>query len=301
MKPLISIFILLLAVAVAGAAETLDTAKAAFDAGDFRGCLTKIAAAMPQPPKAGTTPDPRYDFLILRGEAQLKLKQSDGAATAFTQAATAAPGDKERGVALATAGLIKASPQLLYKSGGESIDIVAADSRAKALPLFIEQRSKALEQSVTKAVAVDNLNATRSLLPAMKDLFAMETGVNGEAKQTSAASAKLASHVGDLVGKELKRIDKRTEYLGVKANKRVTITQDDGVTLTSINARQNLVTTEARELRETAKTLDELKAFVDQFKEVTLAADQDSWAGVSKEVDGSIKKISDVLAREPKH
>ena len=178
------------------AAESLETAKAAFDAGDFRGCLTKLNSAMPPAPlEAGLFErSAPTEFLLLRAEAMLHLKQAELPRRRSPPPPTPRRATRVAGLAAATAGLIKASPGLAYKAGGESLDVVAAETRTKALSAFLEQKLKTTDAAVAKAAAAPNLNATRTLLPALKDQFAMETGISGEATHSSESSVKLAGH-----------------------------------------------------------------------------------------------------------
>ena len=87
-----------------------DELRQQFDSGDYTGVLRGIGRVLAlNPAKLSEGGYDRFDLLMLRGESQLRLKQTSAALLTFHQAAKETKDPQQASVALATESLVRRS------------------------------------------------------------------------------------------------------------------------------------------------------------------------------------------------
>ena len=155
--------------------------------------------------------------------------------------------------------LTRAAPREVYRTGKDAppIDIVAPDSRKTAMAALLEQRFSEAEPKIQAAINSSSLLPTKSLLPTMADLHALELTSTGDVVRTREAIQAFDGHARRLLNAELGRIKERVDDLHDLANE---------ATLSEGRRRQltyrGLTTPERDELRSLAETLLEIDEVV---------------------------------------
>ena len=143
----------------------------------------------------------RYDLLMLKGECLLKLKQRTAAADAFEAAAAAMKSRRDlprAASATALAALVKASPDLKYKSkqagDGHGIDITDEARRPAAMAALYDDLDARIAPGIDKAVQDRSLVSTQKLLRDLWELYTVEYAAKGESASTSTKLKELGGH-----------------------------------------------------------------------------------------------------------
>jgi hypothetical protein len=198
---------------------TTAAAHAAFDKGDYRGCLGTISKLLTNSDYKSDSPE-RFDLLMLRGECFLRLKQKPGAQAAFEAAAKMMrkQEDVQRcAAATALASLVKAStPALVYvpkKGGADGVDIIEPASRLKAMALLMADLRERVRPQFTKAMNDESLVPTHNLLKPAWELYSVEMAATGDTAATSEKLQELGGHARKLIGNEVKRLNTRLDQL----------------------------------------------------------------------------------------
>ena len=253
-------------VARAGAAPTLEDARADFASGDFTASLRKTSGLLSS--KAGKSDLPeRYDLLVLRGECLLRLKQRTASADAFEAAAAVMKkqSDLPRAAsATSLAVLVKASPDLVYKpkkQAGSGIDIAESSTRQEAMKALFDDLNAAVSPRVERALRDKSLVSTQGLLRDVWELYAVETAATGNASSTAAKLEQLGGHARSLTGDELDRITSRLEQLKDLASEPTWVTQ--------AMSYRGLNTGERNELRQIADYLMQIQRTVENGRRIS--------------------------------
>ena len=265
---------------VAAQQPTIADAQADFDKGEYRPSLQKISSILNSPSAQPGTPQ-RYDLLMLRGECLLQLKEPVGAANSFDSAGLAIKGDgdvKKLSAARALAMLIRESPGMAYKpktrsaseGGGasgaaEAINIVPPDSRKRALLAMLDDRIAALKPQIEQAAAGTSLVPMEKLLPALRDMYAIELTATGEAARTIPLAQTLGDRARELITAELDRIGKRTAELRDLANE--TTFSNEGRNNGTIGNR-GLTSPERDEIKSMAQTLMQIEKVAQEGRRI---------------------------------
>jgi len=249
--------------------EGVEDAKAAFDSGDYRACLKKVAAALSSNSVKRDSPQ-RYDLLMLRGESLLRLKQRAASITAFEGAAGIMKGRADvarAAAATATAALVKASQDLTYKSksqaGAAGIDVVDPASRARAMGAFFADLDAELSPRIDAALRDNSLVPTDQLLRKAWELYAVDTAAHGAATSTESKLEQLGGHARSLIADELERVITRLDQLNDLAGEPTWVAA-------GMSAR-GLRTTEREELQRTADHLVKIQHTVEDGRRIALA------------------------------
>lgn len=212
----------------AAAAPTMGEIRDRFDSADYQGVLREIARALSLGGKAAEEYK-KYDLLILRGEAELRLKQPEPAAVAFHQAGKETQDDQNAATALATELLIRHSRQLQYvpkivEKGvkAQPLDIVEAESRKNALQAMYADELAAVAPKVKAGQAATGLPAIVQAVKAVDEhhLFVLDQASNGNVDHTHKAVAALKDHAIKLISQTIKAYSKRVSDISLSANKR---------------------------------------------------------------------------------
>ena len=233
----------ILAAAPANPPPTMDQIQGLYSKGDYDGTLRDIAHAMSLGGKAAESYD-KHDLLVLRGEAELRLKQPSPAAVAFHQAAKETKDDDQAASARATEILIKKSRQLQYTpktvekgKKPEPIDIVPADKRKDAMIALYTDELAAVTPRIRAAKEATSLTAIVSALKEVnaRNLADLDIAAHGNNEATKQALTDLKDHASELMSKALDKLGKEVDRItsragemvsGQRGNYRTGVTQD---------------------------------------------------------------------------
>jgi hypothetical protein len=290
---MVTIVILLLACSARAAEPTLDDARADFDAARYSTALTKISRLLTASAAKPGAPQ-RYDLLMLRGECMLHIRTSTAAADAFSSALREvdfATEPTKASQARAMVILTKASPRQLYRPSPDAapIDIVAPDSRQKAMAALLEQRFADADPKIRAAINSSSLLATKLLLPALGDLYAIELVATGEVVRTRAAIQAFDEHARQLLDAELERIARGVDDLNRTANEAVL--SDNPHPFLSY---RGLTSPQRDQLREFAATLVEIDKVIRDGEGInkSIGSDSQAWEALMQRCN-SIKATAE--------
>lgn len=211
---------------------TADDAHHLFTDGKFRETvksISKIAASKEWQAKQFD----KYDLLMLKGEAHLKLKESVVAASAFEAASKETEDKPKAALAHTTAVLIKKCIGTNYvpKAGNEkripgksanehiTIDIIDPESRKQALLALWQDERNALEKQYKAATEGANLQAPIDAAPIISRLHDYDLAAHGNDGDTAQAAGLIATHSKDLLLAMLEKMNTRISEISTKANK----------------------------------------------------------------------------------
>lgn len=270
---------------------SLADARAEFDAGQFRPCLQKISGALASP-EAKSDPQTRYDLLMLRGEAMLRLGERRMAADAFRSAANVLKQKDDRkrlADATATALLVDAAHRTdhgtTYTPAGdasEPIDIIEPDSRKRAQAALFADALVANRPKIDQALRAATLVRIQELLPILRNLYTMELAATGDAAQTMPLARALGQHARDLIAGEFSRISERLDSIALAAA--------DAMFVVSPGAPSEVLALRGLNSRER----DELHGLADALAKAEHVAQQGRW--ISRQTDGPTEAWEALLA-----
>jgi hypothetical protein len=258
------------------ATPSFDDAKADFAAGQYQACLAKISRLL-SPGISKPDPMTRYDLLMLRGECMMQMKQPMMAADTYDSAYSTmkTQGDVQRAAAAkAMVVLIKASSAGTYKpraatsNGTDAIDIIAPESRQKAMLAMLDDRVKQLSPDIDKALKGTSLLPIQKLLPAVWDMYCLELAATGDTKQTLTLLQTLGEHARGLIGGELNRLGTRVQQLNDMARE-PTLVSGSRATGDSIGYR-GLTSPERDELHKIADYLVNIRAVCEEGRRIAM-------------------------------
>ena len=202
-----------------GSSSDLDAVRAAMAAGEYQSAQKQIDQRLFPTP---TDPAKRYELLMLKGECRLQLKERAGAITAFKSAAKAAGSAAELAAARANALIVERSTSGRYVSragsGGEPIDIMAMDSRKRAMNELRGEMWSQYKSKVEAAARAEQLPPIEAAFTPLADMYCLELFAAGQAAETGAVMQELGSRAYKLMQIEVTKCGSRVDYLNQLAN-----------------------------------------------------------------------------------
>ena len=276
--------------AVLAAEPTIEQVQADYKAGSYQDALRKISLIISSPNSmvrpAPASPE-RYDLLMLRGESALALKQRTLAIDSFNSAFRSARTEQDiarpaRAYALIT--LTKGSPGFKYPAGGAKeggIDIVSPGSRTKAVGAMYEDRLKDIKPQVEKAMRDTSLVPIHKLLPALRELYALEVTATGKTAESEPLLKSLGGHARKLMTEEVARLNKRLDVLNDLASSPTITRSSDSI------GYRGLTSPERDELQEIADYLDKIAKAAQEGRAMAkrLGGDVAAWDAIIADVD----------------
>ena len=242
-----------------------------FDLGDYDGVLRTISHAMTQGPK-GIQGTSKHTLLEMRGEAEMRLKQTEAAATAFREAAKATEDPEKSAIDSAMELLLHRTKQLKYtpKKAPDAdkqpapIDVLAADQRKLALRAFFADEWGAAAPKLKAAKDGTNVLAIMDAVQAMKShqLQTLDLAANGNDDQTRQAVEGLRNHAAELLSKGLEKLGKREQEITSAANEiihqQVMVPGPQGLQPQDLARRHGLQGSDRQELQGIARTASQI-------------------------------------------
>ena len=223
----------------------------------------------------------------------MQLKDATEALDAYRSAVDWSGDVKELSAASGMVSLLQAAPKLVYPPTGDArLDIVATDSRAKAMAMLLDAELAAIKPQIDLAVDSHTLQKTEQLMPRLRRHLPDRDGHRGRDDQDLGRDAEAGREVSRGVRAELKQIADRTADLKKHAGQGLTIQLEDKV----YDTHRGLATNEKAELNDRLTYMTGLKELMDDGHE--LAGDpkaKDSWAAASADLQAVIKETRDVV------
>ena len=219
--------------AVSDALPTRTEMRESFDAGDYPRTLQQVARALAVKGDAARDYD-RYELLILKAEAHLRLKNTAAAAAAFDEAAKSATHAKGAALGTVSAELVRRSRNLQYtppapkkeKSAAaapaEPIDITDADGRARAFTAMLEDAKAKVGAEVKAARAATTLPPVVDALAMLRDLRLLELAAEDESGAASEMAAGLAERARALAEHPVQQMADRVAKIEEVASREYT-------------------------------------------------------------------------------
>ncbi len=197
----------------------LDAIRSAMAAGEYQSAQKQIDQRLFPAP---TDPAARYELLMLKGECRLQLKDRMGASTAFKSASKAAGSAAELAAARANARIVERSTSGRYVpragKGGEPIDIMAMDSRKRAMNELRGEMWSQYKSKVEAAARAEQLPPIEDVFSKLADMYFLELFANGQATETGAVMQELGARAYKLMRVEVSKCGSRVDYLNQLAN-----------------------------------------------------------------------------------
>jgi len=148
----------------------------------------------------------RYDVLMIKGEAQIQLKQGAYAADTFDLAARTASKAADADAASALAELVRKSPGLKYVPAGHGTPIDIADpvNRKAALTALYADESAAQSPALRAAMEATTLGPITDAMKNMVLPRALEVAATGSDAHSAAALKLLATRARDIMAAAVK-------------------------------------------------------------------------------------------------
>lgn len=234
----------------------------------------------------------KYDVLMLRGEAQLQLKQQGPAVESYNKAVKETSDPTKAGVPKAMVSLIQKSRGFMYTPKpsndpthpGAPLNILDPKERKMALKALFDDEWKPTQARIDTLKKRGNTSLTPIIEASglAGEMRGLEIAATGSDAQTSTALSDLTDNASRLMTDYLDRSTKRVEEVDRAAN----LPQSNNINETN---RMGLTAAQATDLRDIAATCEKL----------TLAADQVAASAGAKGAD--FKTISGKAADLGKH
>jgi hypothetical protein len=197
----------------------LDEIRTAMAAGKYQTAVKQIDRQLFPMPKDSAT---RYELLMLRGECRLQLKDRTGASTAFKSAAKVAESAPQLAAARANSLIVERSTSGRYVpragKGGEPIDIMAMDSRKRAMNELRGELWSQYEPRVDTALHAEELPPIEEVFTHLADMYFLELFADGQATETGAVMQQLGRRAHALMQAEVLKCAARVDFFTQVAN-----------------------------------------------------------------------------------
>jgi hypothetical protein len=265
-----------------------------FKAGDFQGVALKATRVLQLKGDAAKGYN-RAKVQMLKGEAQLRLKQVSQALDAFGAAAKEATDPKDAALATATETLVRKSPGLKYavrpKGGGkpEVLDILDEAGRKQAMSaLYVDEAALA----APKLKAGESAKTLPIIIEALKTvsrLGALEQAANGTDEKTAASAKELGTHAQTLMTDAVKSIANDVQKIGLSAN---SVTRQNDPSGGYVMVKRGLSQVDTRALR---ADVDNGGKIADAAKELSAVTKVASLAGVASDASKAVADAQRLL------
>lgn len=273
------------------ALPTVESVRKLIDEGNSTEALKQLARLMSLRGKAAQGLD-RYELWTLKGEAHLRLKASEAAASAFRKAS--AETDKKEQIALARATelLVRKSKNLAYTprkplkdKQADPISIVSPEGRKAALgALFVDEMADVLPK-VEAAKDAKSVAPMAAAIAAAKEVEYLETAANGSADQITGIVEQIKEAGKTMLNKAVERGNKQADRITQRANelvrerKVVPSYNGPGWSTRTVTTRRGVQREDVDELKE---MVDACAEVIDQAKALQQAcgADREEFDGV---------------------
>lgn len=271
-----------------------QTIQKTFDEGDYGETIQLASRALALKGDATATYD-RYEVLMLKGEAHLRLRQLRFAGDAFAAAASETDDEVKAARARATRRLIRESKGLKVqrhfpkKDGPQSADLLDPGARDDALAIAYDDLRTAAAPKIKAALRARTLPPISEALERLGELHDIELASTGGDAGLLATRHDLGERAQELIGKELDRLEKSVLDIRESAN---TVVEEKLYETTSLRTGQG-----SGSIRSTYRGLSErdrgeLKSIIKTCLRIIPTAD-----ALARATTGDPKDVEDLVER----
>ena len=268
---------------------TIDDAKAALDAGDYREALERTGRVLNRDEATLTDAD-RFQLLMIRGKAMTARQVWDAAERTFDQAVELAPTEADRIRAMANRSLLRFARGGTLDVGGpggdQRIDLSDLGQHDRAARVLLDGQLRDLRPKVDQAAGARNLVPILDLLPRVIDLYALEMASTGKSEQTDLLFTKLGDRAHELMTDEVRAVGRRVG--GIRSTANNLVTRGQYVNPSGVTTRQKDA------LREDGRYLERISAAARQARQIATQIGRD--AGRWDQVVLRAEEIADTAA-----
>jgi hypothetical protein len=263
---------------------TMEELNQLFKAGEYQPLVLKATRVL-QLKGDAAKPYDRVKVFMLKGEAQLRLKQTTPALDAFASAAKEAKDFKEAATPIATEALVRKSPGFKYSvkpTGGgkpESLDILDDAQRKKAFAALYADEVTATTAKFRAAARATSLPAIVEAIKLAPRLRALELAADGTDDKTLASIKDLGTHAEELMKDGLSKMNATVMEISKSANTLERSVDSYGSVTTR---KRGINPQETRTLRNLVDTAGKISTTAKEMGDVTAVA---TLSGVSKEAE----------------
>jgi hypothetical protein len=239
----------------------------------------------------------RAKVYMLKGEAQLHLKQGAQAIDSFANAAKEAKDPKDAALATATEALARKSAAGKYtvrsKTGGkpEVIDILDEEGRKKAFAALYEEESRLAAPKIKAGESARVLPAIVEALKVVMRLGAIEQAAFGTDEKTAATAKNLGAHAQKLLQEGLLGISGEVKQVSARANRQTR--QKDAVSGGWVMVKEGLSPVDTRLLRADVNNCDKIAEAAKDFATVTKVSALGDVSSEAARVSAEAQKLLD--------
>jgi hypothetical protein len=265
-----------------------------FKDGDYQGVALKATRVLQIKGEAAKAYD-RPKVLMLKGEAQLRLKQVSQALDAFASAAKETTDAKEAATATATEMLVRKSPGLKYtvrpKGGGkpETLDILDEAGRKQAMAALYADEAAVAAPKIKAGETAKTLPVIIEALKTVSRLGALEQVAMGSQEKTTASAKELGTHAQSLMSDAVRSIAGEVQKIGLSAN---SVTRQSDGNGGYIMVKRGLSPLDTRTLR---ADVDNGEKIADAAKELSAVTKVTSLGAVASEAARAVADAQRLL------
>jgi len=228
------------------------------DSGQYQVLLQKVSRVLGLRPDAAQGYD-RADLFMMKGEAQLHLKQIPAAADAFAQAGKEAKDLPSAATAIATEALVRKSPGLKYKPKGataaQAVDVLDRGARKGAFALLYADETAEAAPKLKAAASATSLPPLMDALKNVSRLRALEIAATGKDDQTMASVKDLADRARQLMADAVRSMSVQVQQISQLAHTQLQTRDRNGF----VHLRERgLDASNTATLKETINTADRI-------------------------------------------
>jgi hypothetical protein len=285
---------------------TMEDLRALYDKGAYRPCIQQISRLLGMGKNLPPGFD-RSDIHYLRGECLLAQRDISSALRAYEDAAKEAGTPAQALGARAMVALVKASNSSGYRPtpSDQPIDIVARESRRKAMASLFSQRLPIVTRQVDGAMSARTLPQLTAQLPALLDLAAVEYGATGATAESMGPAGKLGDRARELIDIELSRVNSDLSAIQRRANTVVTDNAQQwhdtsGRTWWEGVERIGLTADERARLRNQSAYLEQILDACQKGRDLAHAygGNVEAWKALTNTCERAVSQLEQIASRE---
>jgi hypothetical protein len=276
---------------------TEDDLRQLFKAGDYQPLVLKATRILQLKGDAAKKYK-RYDILMLKGEAQLRLKQLPGAIESFAAAAKEAKEPKEVNLAAALEILVRKSPGGKYILKGlpgsppDQYDIADEQGRKRAFEALYSDEASAAGPKIKAAENAQSLPPILDGLKVVSRLRILELIAKGTDEKTTDSAKELGVHAAKLMTAAVDGLRRDVQIISARANSTIRSTNPQSGTTAGYQQR-GLWPADTKALREYINTADQITQAAKDLQTATKAEGLANVAAASEKVAAEAQALLD--------
>jgi hypothetical protein len=242
----------------------------------------------------------RYDLLMLRGEAALRMKQNSVAMQSFAEAQKETTDDQKKAIARGTEILVRKSKQTGYtprvgvrpapgeKPAGPMPIIEEADRKA-ALEALLADEMTAVQPKLNAAKNATALPPLADAAKLLGDVRAIEIAGTGASEKAQSLGADIGGKAHGMINDALRNMEDRVEEIWTSASKQSNAYGQ----LVASQGMMGMTSIEANDLKGIMQTCEKLMPTAADFAAATGSAELKSDSTRAQELHARAKEVAE--------